>query len=134
MLIAPKLWFRRTDVATIKQGHEEVGDWEHNTQSGLINTLGGGKTNRLSDVLLKSACIVFFFGAVYLADKRDRYLCCWRPQECKKWSFHFVSLYPFSYWFPLQKTRTVFTGKAKLHYLSVLCYLEVVWVKKSNSL
>lgn len=131
-VITPALWFSRTDVVTINQGHEEVGDCKHNIQNGLINTLDKGKTKCLQDVLLKSARIVFC--VVSLADKRGRCLCCWRLQECEKKGFHLVSLYPLSYWFPLQKTCTVYTGKAKLHYLAVSCYLEVVGVKKPNGL
>ena len=45
-----------------------------------------------------------------------------------------LSLYPLSYWFPLKKAHTVFTGKANLHYLLVLCYLEVMEVKKTAGL
>ena len=45
-----------------------------------------------------------------------------------------MSLYPLSYCFSFNKARTIFTGKAKLHYLLVLCYLEVVEVKKTAGL
>lgn len=93
----------------------------------LINTLVGGKTKCQPDTLLKSICIVF-------ADKRDRCLCCKRLEECAKRSCHVVSLYPLSYRFPLKKARTVFTGKAKVHYLPVLGYLGVIEVEKSAGL
>lgn len=133
ILIAPKLWFGRTHVVTINQGLGEARYWQHNAPERPDICLsdkhfGRRKTKCQPDTLLKSFRIVFF------ADKRDRCLCCRRLEECEKRSCHFVSLYPLSYGFPLKKARTVFTGKAKLHYLLVLCYLEVVEVKKTAGL
>lgn len=93
----------------------------------LINTLVRGKPS-VSRKLFWSLFVLFF------ADKRDRCLFCRRVEECVNRRCHFVSLYPLSYWFPLKKARTIFTGKAKLHYLLVLCYLEVGEVKKTAGL
>lgn len=133
ILIAPKLWFGRTHVVTINQGLEEVGYWQHNAPERADICLSdkhfGQRKNQVSAGYAFEVCLYCFFqiketGAFVVAGL----------EECEKRSCHFVSLYPLSYWFPLKKARTVFTGKAKLHYLWVLCYLEVVEVKKTNGL
>ena len=118
ILIAPKLWFGRTHVLTINQGLEEVGYWQNNAPAWpdvcLSDKQFGQRKTKCQPDVLWSLFVLFFF-----ADKRDRCLCCQRLEECEKRSCHFVSLYPLSYWFPLKRARTVFTGKAKLHYLLV---------------
>lgn len=122
----------------LTRGREEAGYWRHNAperpDACLPDKHFGQRKNQVSAGCAFEVCWYCFFFFLQIKETGAFVVEGWRNVRKEAAILcHYILFHIGSHW--KKKARTVFTGKGKsFHYLLVLCYLEVVEVKKTNGL